>query len=778
MSETTLYTQCAEVLSLCQSLRDDLAALLDPETGFAPRLRQICRERLDDVEDPRRALAVEEVEALRMESDTWGLLQAVMPARKTAPAPLPTARSLLAENPYTPTSTLAQAIMNASALLSELVVVREWLQETAPQPQPPEAATGYWRYTKHRLAQAARTGNKKDVEGLVAHLDPDAASREEGKSLAGDDMAYEKSLAQALYLYVRAGRLEEAMEICRKAHQPWRSASIRGSLLFEWRAITTGALDTDDQDELEPDFEGWRGNRRRKLWKLTCTKAALNPAIPDQDRVLYAALAPSPQTSAVLKTACRTWEDHLWAQISVLCEEKQAAALVKLGGGFWEDEDEALDVPAEAAAEEDGWEVEVAGALAGLAGVGVDEGPRADHPFHISQLHIILDRTDALLDDFAEGLRTGRHSPASVDYPHMTRFFAHLCLFLRMIDVPVSPDAAQTILEAYLQVLELAGQRSLIALYAHALGDNAVQRYAQFLVSLELSADIEERRVALQRAEEQGLDVGMVAVVAAARTMGRALKILPPLKGPLPTPTAQTILAAPSPAELLFLRSLEWTTFRAATHGAALEQACVVLRYFLAAGRVHVAAHLLSTLPLELASLTEPEDLAVEYFWYRQFFEVRVSLERVVEFRAAEAQIVAGVVGKEGEVRWREGYKDALEQAREETVQLLTSDWLVVDGGDRRGKELKRIRRIYIPEFITRLHMMLAESRVLFPENLAHALGLANTVADSRYKLYEGFSDEDGKRLGEYLGVVRSAVVAGLEEGGSDVFRVCRGGHA
>jgi hypothetical protein len=40
-------------------------------------------------------------------------------------------------------------------------------------------------------------------------------------------------------------------------------------------------------------------------------------------------------------------------------------------------------------------------------------------------------------------------------YPILTRFFAHLCLFLQMIDNPVSPLAMQSILEAYLQVLEV-----------------------------------------------------------------------------------------------------------------------------------------------------------------------------------------------------------------------------------------------------------------------------------------------------------------------------------
>ena len=39
----------------------------------------------------------------------------------------------------------------------------------------------------------------------------------------------------------------------------------------------------------------------------------------------------------------------------------------------------------------------------------------------------------------------------------MTRFFAHLCLYLQMIDISVPPLATQVILEAYLQVLEVRG---------------------------------------------------------------------------------------------------------------------------------------------------------------------------------------------------------------------------------------------------------------------------------------------------------------------------------
>ena len=62
-------------------------------------------------------------------------------------------------------------------------------------------------------------------------------------------------------------------------------------------------------------------------------------------------------------------------------------------------------------------------------------------------------------------------------------------------------------------------------MYAGALGDNAVERYAMFLTSLELSADINERKLALMRAREHGLDMERVAIVAAERTIERAFSV-------------------------------------------------------------------------------------------------------------------------------------------------------------------------------------------------------------------------------------------------------------
>lgn len=40
-------------------------------------------------------------------------------------------------------------------------------------------------------------------------------------------------------------------------------------------------VDEDAMDD-ENEIDSWNGNRRRKLWKKTCTRAALNVRLPSQ----------------------------------------------------------------------------------------------------------------------------------------------------------------------------------------------------------------------------------------------------------------------------------------------------------------------------------------------------------------------------------------------------------------------------------------------------------------------------------------------------------------
>ena len=125
-----------------------------------------------------------------------------------------------------------------------------------------------------------------------------------------------------------------------------------------------------------------------------------------------------------------------------MCEEKASRELAKLGGSFWEGGVEAVELgvqdtpPEQDEVDEGDWETEVSATLDNLKGVAVLEGyvtvsfhfflilnidccvmrsPRADHPFHVSQLFIILDRTESLLDVFATGLEDGTYPRSSVE---------------------------------------------------------------------------------------------------------------------------------------------------------------------------------------------------------------------------------------------------------------------------------------------------------------------------------------------------------------------------
>jgi len=78
-----------------------------------------------------------------------------------------------------------QAILRVSPLLTELVIVREWLHDTAAQLSIPEATMGYWSFTKHMLVQSRRMSTMPAAE-IVDALDLDATSKR-GSHLASDD---------------------------------------------------------------------------------------------------------------------------------------------------------------------------------------------------------------------------------------------------------------------------------------------------------------------------------------------------------------------------------------------------------------------------------------------------------------------------------------------------------------------------------------------------------------------------------------------------------------
>lgn len=105
-----------------------------------------------------------------------------------------------------------------------------WL-ETVAVINPAENRRGYLPYTRAKLKQHARTGERLPVD-LVTELDPDAPLRTNGARLADEDESYETAFLRTLFEYMRLGDYESVRDMCRQSDQSWRAASLAGILSF------------------------------------------------------------------------------------------------------------------------------------------------------------------------------------------------------------------------------------------------------------------------------------------------------------------------------------------------------------------------------------------------------------------------------------------------------------------------------------------------------------------------------------------------------------------
>ena len=55
-----------------------------------------------------------------------------------------------------------------------------------------------------------------------------------------------------------------------------------------------------------------------------------------------------------------------------------------------------------------------------------------------------------------------------------------------------------------------------------------------------------------------------------------------------------------------------------------------------------------------------------------------------------------------------------------------------------------------------------------FSRSVAHAMDLANILADGKHELYWCFVTHEGNRMGRYLMVLQDLLVDALQTGGSD----------
>ncbi|XP_022715316.1 nuclear pore complex protein NUP107-like [Durio zibethinus] len=166
--------------------------------------------------------------------------------------------------------------------------------------------SGIWYHTQRFLKKGASAAN------TVHHLDFDAPTREHAHQLP-DDKKQDESLLEDVWTLLRAGRLEEACDLCRSAGQPWRSATIcpfGGSDLFPSieALVNNGKNRTLQAIELESGI-----GHQWHLWKWASYCAS--ERISEQNGGKYEIAVYAAQCSNLKRVLpiCADWETACWA---------------------------------------------------------------------------------------------------------------------------------------------------------------------------------------------------------------------------------------------------------------------------------------------------------------------------------------------------------------------------------------------------------------------------------------------------------------------------------
>ncbi|KAG7395053.1 hypothetical protein PHYBOEH_004289 [Phytophthora boehmeriae] len=161
-------------------------------------------------------------------------------------------------------------------------------------------------------------------------MDPDAVLRNGDSHILPDDTEDEAELMKAVWLFIRAGRVDEAIDLCIRLGESWRAASLSGG-------NPAGASETNERQDLS--LERW-GNPFRALWKSMCWRLSEQPTggklsksdsllAKKYEELIYAALSGNIQV-ITKSSLCESWEDHCWAYLQGITEQQLDEILFKL----------------------------------------------------------------------------------------------------------------------------------------------------------------------------------------------------------------------------------------------------------------------------------------------------------------------------------------------------------------------------------------------------------------------------------------------------------------
>lgn len=339
------------------------------------------------------------------------------------------------------------------------------------------------------------TGIPQSGVELCSSMDPDAPIRTK-KSLAHKDKEIEIRLFKHLFRFLRAGELDRGQKLAETVGYHWLSAILDGWLPYSDPNLGTAL---HQPTEVLPIS----GNKKRDVWKLTCFRTARTHGLTSYEKAILGVLGGNLKT---VLPVCNNWSDQLWARLKCSIDVKVEKTLrdpdivpqdnrnlTEFPPEFYENYQDLQNI------------------FKSMRDLKIIS-PFKEATIHQTvQKHFILNDMDGLLNQLEEWCHTLEYDNTLTKNneaisPQFLRFFAHIVLFVRKINLVTADDTRGTkIIESYINLLTQQKAIESVAYYTVFLPrDNQIVNYAKLLATID---NPEERKHCLKIAKESKLDV-------------------------------------------------------------------------------------------------------------------------------------------------------------------------------------------------------------------------------------------------------------------------------
>ncbi|ORX84577.1 nuclear pore protein 84/107 [Anaeromyces robustus] len=644
----------------------------------------------------------------KLELNTWKLIQILNRHCKSIGEP----DICYMEDPYISDASFASQYLQNEEL-TKVWTVREWLQDICSPYSIPSLKK------ENLISINNPSKNIINNEQHKLSLEPDK-----------NDHEFDEKLSKVIYELIRRGKLADAIEYCEQCGQPWKGASLRGTLLW--------ADPNYDKEEVNDIASG---NRNRDLWKSLCYKLSNEEKYCSHERAIYSVM------SGTVKNAlpvCKTWEDYLWVYYNSYLESELSKGFKASARYVAEDNDEA-----DLYLIEDPLIPESTESIFDSLLKNENEKIRksAAEPFHYIQKMIILNKYDEMIIHFKKQLEESETiigTPVNTD---LLRFFVHFILLLKNSGISYPEKESEYIITAYIDSLIKYKKRTLVAGYAsHLTNENQIKSYVSLLKTIDEPAHIKKEYIKL--GQLHGLDTASICTVTVNSSLSDLEETFPKEIDNSIFKNMSTSVVTNS--DIAKIHTLEWLTFEVSLVKEFFIQSNRLYRYFLGTGKLAAAQELfnfilnMNSIQCKLDDSKEENDIimseSIAYCGLIDAYNSYISWKNAMDHKPDEKKSI-----KEDE------WKTQIIEKTKEAEQLLNTAILLLvnivkpnktpeiqDDNAMEGVEytdqdslIKRrtIQNIYIPQIFLWLHNIYFETKDIIPENLKKSFDLVNDVA-------------------------------------------------